>query len=331
MTGTNFRDDVVIVGSGPTGLSTAIMLARRGYRNIKVFDRLPPPPSPNDSEQWSGFLADRSYNIGLNGRGQRTLRALGVMDKIDDSSAIVNGRKDWTPEAPLDSPSVTDYQGRSYVTKCIQRDRLTACLLDSVKENYTEAIAVHFSAACTEVKWENDGTDEETCVLSFHNVSGDTAERSWTERSKFVIGTDGAQSVVRDAMEVDSVSHKSFSVKKFKDTNARVYRTIPMHFPKDYASKKKWPTTLNYSARTKFDVNLDALPTKEGLYLGVVLYRPWDQKLKDIKSGLDARDFFNKYFPMFMPVVKDVDLEKFSQKNDSRLPMFQYCGPNLHR
>lgn len=44
-------DSTVIIGSGPTGLFTSIMLARRGWSNIKVFDRLE-RPAPPDSPLW---------------------------------------------------------------------------------------------------------------------------------------------------------------------------------------------------------------------------------------------------------------------------------------
>lgn len=59
-----------IVGAGPAGLFASIVLARRGYTNITVFDRLPRPPTP-DSSEWGNPL--RSYNLGLGARGQIAL------------------------------------------------------------------------------------------------------------------------------------------------------------------------------------------------------------------------------------------------------------------
>ena len=59
--------DTVIVGSGPTGLACALMLARRGYKDIHVYDRLPEPPAV-DSKDWGD---GRNYNVGLSGRGQK--------------------------------------------------------------------------------------------------------------------------------------------------------------------------------------------------------------------------------------------------------------------
>ena len=66
----------VIVGGGPTGLACAIALARRGWGNIEVWERLAKPPS-SDSSVWGD--ASRSYNVGLSGRGQAVLKDLGVL------------------------------------------------------------------------------------------------------------------------------------------------------------------------------------------------------------------------------------------------------------
>ena len=57
----------VIVGSGPAGLATAIMLARAGVKGIKLYDQLNEPVAANESAYWSNYAADRSYLIGLNG------------------------------------------------------------------------------------------------------------------------------------------------------------------------------------------------------------------------------------------------------------------------
>ena len=66
----------VIVGSGPAGLATAIMLARAGVKGIKLYDQLNEPVAANDSDYWSNYAADRSYLIGLNGNLVRSFTLL---------------------------------------------------------------------------------------------------------------------------------------------------------------------------------------------------------------------------------------------------------------
>lgn len=68
-----------IVGGGPTGLAVALMLARRGYRNVCVYERLAEPPPPA-SPEWGN--PERSYNLGIGGRGQTALAKLGAAEKV---------------------------------------------------------------------------------------------------------------------------------------------------------------------------------------------------------------------------------------------------------
>jgi len=70
---------------------------------------------------------------------------------------------------------------------------------------------------------------------------------------------------------MEASSSTAFSVRRFEDKNTIVYRTIPLFWPKEMADTR--PGDLNYSIRTKSGINLDCLPTKEGPYIGVMLYK----------------------------------------------------------
>lgn len=310
---------VIIVGAGPTGLTAAIMLARRGYQNVKVFDRLDEPLAP-DSSDWVDFTKERSYNIGLSGRGQRVLRELDVLTAIESVACDVVGRKDWSPESEVDKPREIIYTGtKSYTTRVIQRDRLSSVLLNELRTNpdYSKVVTVQFNTQCNSVKF----TDKSALV----HITDRANVGELVLESSFVLGCDGTASALRDAME--TASGGSLRVKRYEDKNVRVYRTIPLHFPPN--NKKDWNSELNYSARTKSDINIDALPCKNGPMLGVVLYRPWDKRITELKSKDDARAFFREFLPMFNDVVKDDDLERFSRKECSKLPRFSFTGPRL--
>ena len=320
------KSNVVIIGSGPTGLAAAIMLARGGFTGIKVFDRLSQPPSPSDASVWANFVNPRSYNIGLSSRGQNALIELGVLNTIMKYTVDVVGRKDWSPETKIDEPIETVYTDRTYPTRVLQRDRLAGALLEEILDKYKDAVEVSFKTECESIQWLNLGKADERCRLTLKDTSGGAPLFSYVE-SPLVIGADGANSVIRESMAKTSPKHQ-FRIRSFEDKNVRVYRTIPLHFPND---PKKWRKDLNWSVRLKSDINMDALPTKEGVFLGVVLYRPWDDRINSLRTKEDAKTFFNTYFPMFTPCLKLEDMERFAQMKPSKFTRFSYCGPKLHK
>ena len=341
------KRDVAIIGGGPAGLTTAIMLARRGYDKIRVYERFSEPPPP-DSPVWSSIESDRTYNIGISGRGQNVLKYVDAMNTIDQYSTSVMGRCYWEPDTPIDKPMELVWTNRSYTTKCIPRDCLTSCLIHEINTKYNSSIQIYFDSLCSSVTVQKFG-DSETCNLDFYDIKN-AETKKWSTQASWVIGTDGSQSAVRESM-IKSMKNKFF-YKKFDDKNIRVYRTIPLYFDqdseillkpsttsmppmvglglssttspalstspitnendnnnniidlhttststststttpfgittntntntKDTMKPTKWKGNLNYSVRTKVDINIDALPLKNGPYLGVILYRPWGEFL----------------------------------------------------
>jgi len=319
---------VIIVGGGPAGLATALMLAKRGYSDIKVYDQRNEPPAADDALAWTD--SERSYTLGLNGRGQSALKRLSVMNRILQYTVKVLGRLDWSPSTLPEEPIELIFEGKNYDTLVLQRDRLVSILLEECRDSYAREIEVSYNTKCESISWDNEGKDNEECVLLLKNIDKGVHER----RSKFVIGAEGSESsVLREAMQKKSHQNinpfqKKFSVIKYKDKNMRVYKTLPLYLP---SGDRKFRTELNLSARTKSDINIDALPTKAGFHLGVVLFRPDDDRVNSIENEKEARAFFDEHLPQFSPLIKDSDLLKFAKKSYSRLPRFSYSGPVLHK
>ena len=65
----------VIVGAGPTGLVTAIMLARRGWKNVRVLEKRNKPEKANNADVW-GILREvitSAYPLEDNWRCRNTI------------------------------------------------------------------------------------------------------------------------------------------------------------------------------------------------------------------------------------------------------------------
>ena len=139
----------VVVGGGPTGLATAIMLARRGWENVEVWERLGRPARPDDTAVWGD--PDRSYNVGVSGRGQIALEKLGACERVLRYCKRVNGRMDWSPQNP--NGVTRESTEKKYATQVIQRDRLVATLLEEIEEKYSDKVTVFHDTACAACEW----------------------------------------------------------------------------------------------------------------------------------------------------------------------------------
>ena len=345
----------VVVGGGPTGLATAIALARRGWENVEVWERLRRPARPDDTAVWGD--PDRSYNVGVSGRGQIALEKLGACERVLRYCKQVNGRMDWSPQNPN---GVTRLTEKKYATQVIQRDRLVAVLLEEIEEKYSDKVTVFHETACAACEWLPGGgatltrepaeriekrEDEdigETAEMR-DDADVDETKTPYADETKtpyadaarvrvvepfvpFVVGAEGAtrRNAVLSAMDGDG----GVRVTRYADTNPRVYKTIPIDLP-----EPEFRSDLNYSARTKDGVALECLPTKEGMLVGILLVKPGDAKTCAIlESKHKLREYFDTQFPMFAPYVSDENLARMAKRRLSALPTFSHAGgESAHR
>ena len=63
-----------------------------------------------------------------------------------------------------------------------------------------------------------------------------------------------------------------------------------IHFSRHHP--RELSMVLPWFFRTKEGINLEALPTKEGMQVGVLLFRPDNQRVLGLKTAADARTLF---------------------------------------
>ena len=103
------------------GARDRAMLARRGYRDVHVYDRLPPPPDPDDSAVWGDTA---KFYLIAGGRGQRVAKEPG--GGRCRAAPIYVGRKDWPLGAPPEAGVEGKFTDRPYTTAVLPRDRAMA-------------------------------------------------------------------------------------------------------------------------------------------------------------------------------------------------------------
>jgi kynurenine 3-monooxygenase len=246
--------------------------------------------------------------------------------------------------------------------------------------SWAHAVTVHHHVQCCDVELLEGGGARLSLQRTTSDVdpegAGDgcsTQMASFVETTPFLLGADGVNTAVRDAMSAqpgtktkvrtcpqppcavtvrrgsegergkqgcvaaiddvpvvidrpgaEAMGMRRVQVKRFDDNNARVYKILPLTLPED------WRKDVNYSARTASGINLEAMPTKEGGMVGVVLFKPDNTSVISLKTGEQARKLFNADLPMFAPYISEDDFEQFAQRPVSRLPTFSFCGPSLH-
>jgi len=318
----------LVVGAGPAGLLSATMLAQLGWTNVTVVDEREAPPRPDDPLWCAG---ERSYQIGLNGRGQKSLRDFRVMGAIDDFAARVNGRLAFKDGEPLEERFKPGE--KSYVTRVLQRDRLQACLLDELQRSHPE-VKIVFGMTCDSLNLDGERPSVGCCRSSPQLEEGEEAQDVECELdavfSEFdlVIGADGVRSVVRDSIE--AVADSRTRTVRFPDNNERRYKIIPLH----PSAVPGTAADLNWGARgNKFGLGWNALPTMEGEMINVLLFKPDSpifERIESLATGQEAKAFFQEVLPELVPYMRDDDLETFVKRPISRLPSFLMVQGDIH-
>lgn len=174
----NFDCDVIVVGAGPTGLTAANLLGRMGVRTMLI-------------ERNAGTV-NEPRAVSIDDEALRTMQAAGVLDAVLQDVALDYGSHRYfgidadTPVYKV-HPSTREYgfPRRSAFVQPVLEATLRRTL-----ERHAH-VACCFDTRCTALTETEDGVQ-----LSVQGADG----RERTLRARYVVGADGARSMVREAI-----------------------------------------------------------------------------------------------------------------------------------
>ena len=127
----NLNQKAVILGGGPAGFATALMLAKRGWHQITVLEKRPAADF---------YEPDKSFNYLIDGRGQKFTDLLGLTEKLAKISVPntefylteikVNGNRKTSKLPTIDPNRKTAYW--------LQRPTFLQLLFQEIEENWLE-------------------------------------------------------------------------------------------------------------------------------------------------------------------------------------------------
>eukprot|EP00892_Ulva_mutabilis_P005378 jgi/Ulvmu1/3211/UM015_0252.1 len=316
----------VIVGGGPCGLAAAMALSQMGWRDIEVWDKLA-HPRPSDDGLWG--TGDRSYNIGITDKGTQALRELGVYDRVLKCCAPIMYRQEWNPQSP-EGKRTSEVDGRKDPTQVIQRDRLVACMLEHVEEEYVGKVRVRHSIQVQQLAVQPGGKVSLKWSQTADHTGHSGTEPEGVVQAEFLVGADGASSVVRKLLEEQGIGRVHSVKLEEKRQNTRVYKTIMIPVQDTKYSGPDGSGVCTLAERSSGGRVFESLPTKEGNQIGLMLFKIDDEEVLSISNEEEAADLLKREFPNLYPLIPRSEIKAFAERPHGKLPTFQYVWPDLH-
>ncbi|MDJ0715226.1 MAG: NAD(P)/FAD-dependent oxidoreductase [Prochloraceae cyanobacterium] len=330
-----FGDPVVIVGGGPAGLATALMLAKRGWTNITVFEKRP-------SADY--YEPDKSFNYLIDGRGQKMTDLLGLTEELSKISVpntefyltrIESDGSKKTSKLPIiDSNRKPSYW--------LPRKAFLQLLYEEIERNWLDRITVLFKTRCVEIQKTRRYADPEGIV---NDTEGEKIQIVASQENgsvmkfepTFLVGCDGINSIVRQTLKKwDKSASDRFEMKYHPSPSSGLkYKvlTLPPNFPIDRSGKENSVCDraykINGAFRDKRSVSLGILPIKNpDEPRGANIIRYPDHEVWELTNGEQVWDFLEKAFPQLpiRQIVSPEEAERFAASEGGCFPPPQYCS-----
>jgi 2-polyprenyl-6-methoxyphenol hydroxylase-like FAD-dependent oxidoreductase len=318
---TSSRKNVLIVGGGPAGLATALMLAKRGWTEITVLEKRPAADY---------YEPDKSFNYQIDGRGQKLTDFLGLTQQLAEIS-VPNTEFYLTQIRPDGSrkisklPIVDPNRKTAY---WLPRRAFVLLLYQEIQRNWQDQIAVLFDTKCDRI----DKTEAEKLKIVANAENGKIIEFE----PYLLVGCDGVNSIVRNALQEWDKSDR-FEMKHFPSHSSGLrYKvlSLPPRFPLDASGEERAVSDMAYAIRGSFrdrmrSLSLGLLPLKNPNEprAANIITRP-NHEIWKLKSGKEVCDFLEKAFPQLplRQILSPEECDRFAKSEGGYFPEPQYCS-----
>ena len=329
----------VVVGAGPAGLASALVLAQRHGYQVTVLEA---------SERTDVYDPAKAYPFLIRERGQKLTNLFPQVQNALEARGIATEGATTLVSIPADPAVILDTNpkpipvfrpaGKSY---WIRRHEFIRLLLDAAMQE--ERITIINGVQCTEIS----GTDSEIEI----RTQGSTNE---TMRTSLLLGCDGMKSQVRESLATSpslfpgwaNNDPDEFKVKKwFSPASGLKFKTLQINseakVPVGDGTMFEIPfdTQTFYSIRSKYTspkqaISLGLLPSRKAPVRTFNVIRLPNHEIWGIKDGNALRAWFAKAFPRFdfsaeSSLVEKEEFERFATTEGLQLPPCQY-SPELY-
>jgi kynurenine 3-monooxygenase len=321
------KENVLIVGGGPAGFATALILAKRGWKNITVLEQ---------RVAADYYEPDKSFNYLIDGRGQKLTDFLGLTDeltKIGVSSKEfyltliqANGSRKTRNLPMVDPNRKTAYW--------LQRKAFVLLLYQEIEKNWQDSITVLFKTKCAQINQITNNRGEQKLEILAQSENGE----SFRFEPRFLVGCDGINSAVRNTLKKwDESTSDRFEMKLFPSPSSNLrYKvlSLPPKLPLDHSGTELAVSDMAYAIRGAFrgrdrSVSLGLLPLKNPDTARTAnIITSFDHEIWKLKNSEELYNFLEQAFPQLpiRQIVSPEEADRFAKSEGGYFPIPQYCS-----